>query len=124
MAIAITRDDLLGGVAAIASLAIVTGIAAVLLVARDRVRDWRGVPEWKRKREVLKAKRAAAIYTILWRAAFGIACAVEAVRLHTSAVAILLLVPGGYALWAIRGDINAFQRLTGEIRDVERDQGE
>ena len=119
----VTRDDVVGAVVIAVGMALVAGIAALFLVGRDRFRDWRGVPEWVRKRGELRAQRVAAIYTAVVRAAFGVACVVEANRHRNSFWGILLVVPGGVALWTIQRCIAAYRQLTMSIHELEREHG-
>lgn len=110
----------MGGIASVAILAAVAGVGALILIVRDRLRDSRGVPEWKRKRGELRAERAGAVVNLLWHGTLCVACVVTGARLSDRALGVSLIVLGVLgALWLIQRYARSNRRITDRIRQTE-----
>jgi hypothetical protein len=117
----ITQDDLPTVLAISVLMVLVFGLAGLMLWLRGRARDRRGVPDWERKREELRATRLVAAYQILGHVGFGISCLVAGIRVSSRSFSILSLIAGGIALWTVRASGSAYRNLTRRIRSMERE---
>lgn len=117
----ITGDDVFDALVILVFMLLAVGLAALLLVLRDRSRDWRGVPEWIRKRGQLRAQRLGLGYRILWLECIGIACPIHAFGVRAHAFAFLLLLIAAIALYLVWGDLKVFRDLSQRIKKLNRE---
>jgi hypothetical protein len=119
----ITRDDLFSVLAIIVFMVLVIGLAGLMLWLRDRARDRKGVPDWERKRDELRAARLVAAYQILGHVGVGISCLVAGIRVSSRSFSVFSLIAGGIALWTVRASWSAYRKLAQRIQAIEREHG-
>jgi len=101
-------------------IGLVFGFAVLILWLRDRSRDRRGVPEWIKEREQVKARRVGLGYRILTLACVGIWSLIHAVRGAENIVFLFMLLIAAIAFWLVWGDLEIFRGLNQRVAELNR----
>jgi hypothetical protein len=101
-------------------ISLVFGFAVLILWLRDRSRDRRGVPDWIKEREQIKARRVGLSYRILVLACVGIWSSIHAFRGAANIVFLLMLLIAAIAFWLVWGDLKIFRGLNQRVAELNR----
>jgi hypothetical protein len=94
-------------------------LAALLLWMRDRSRDRRGVPQWKRKRSELKVRRAGAVINLFVYGGFCIALVVRGAPINSRPLGISVMLLGGLGLlWSVQTFVRTSRRFSERIEQL------
>jgi hypothetical protein len=99
---------------------LVFGFAALILWLRDRSRVRRGVPDWIKEREQIKAQRVALSYRILALICSGIWSSIHAFQGAKHLPVLLMLLIAAIAFWLVWGDLKIFRGLNQRIEELNR----